>query len=200
MHCIHTNILLDNTYETLPYATYRRPNTKTDPITTYCNKTTEFSHYFPTFSRRKNQGNSPYLDIVIKNCVEKDEGSEEAVENKGPLESTLGKCINVWFCSKLQISEISCISNQCTIPPTSLENNKDRTVETRFSLPSNVFLQPRFWEFDVNSTSTDSLVGGKYSTFENVKKIYNTQNGMHHRKATISPKINLTCFAATVCT
>ena len=51
-----------------------------------------------------------------------------------------------------------------------LNNSKDRMVETRFSLPANVFLQPNFGCGDIPSTSPESFVNGKYATLGRIKK------------------------------
>ena len=43
-------------------------------------------------------------------------------------------------------------------------------VETRFSLPANVFLQPNFGMVDIPSSSPDSFANGKYATLGRIKK------------------------------
>ena len=82
----------------------------------------------------------------------------------------------------LYISEISCISNQQTLPLPSLHTmtmsgSKERIIETRFSLPSNVFLQPNLTMSSGTSYSSGhsgqaagNMGQNKYATLGRVRK------------------------------
>jgi len=164
-----------NPYEALPYATYRRPNPKTHPLTAYPSNTLEYSQHFQTFGRHESyQGQGcPHPDLLTKNCYKtavwdsKSLGKDNA--NMDQLESSL---------------EISCISNQHTLPMSTvhmLNNSKDRMVETRFSLPANVFLQPNFGCGDIPSTSPESFVNGKYATLGRIKKTNHHKGNVGHK-------------------
>jgi len=158
------NITADtnNPYETLPYATYRRPDPKTHPLNAYPSNTLEYSQQFQTFGRHENYQGCPHPDLVTKTCYKtavwdsKSLGKEST--NMDQLKSSL---------------EISCISNQHTLPMSTmhmLNSSKERMVETRFSLPANVFLEPSFTTAKVSRTSPDDIMCVKYATLGRIKK------------------------------
>jgi len=62
---------------------------------------------------------------------------------------------------------ISCISNERTLP---LALHTDRMMETRFSLPANVFLQPNIAVGEETNNSKAISAVGKYATLGHVKK------------------------------
>merc|ERR1712106_937375 len=142
-----------NPYETLPYATYRRPEPKTHPLTS---NSLDYSKHFRTFGRHESYQDCPHPDLVTKTCYKtafwdcKSLGKDNT--NMDQLKSSL---------------EISCISNQHTLPLSTLHtlnSSKERMVETRFSLPANVFLQPNFGGAERANTSSEDIMSGKYAT------------------------------------
>ena len=95
--------------------------------------------------------------------------------NAEPLHSSLGECWEHWAAPPdwgCVIVEISCISNQQTLPIPNIRDlpaTSERMIETRFSLPANVFLSPSY-VLTAHNNEGPAFLHGKYATLGKVRK------------------------------
>ena len=112
--------LSGNPYETLPYATYRRPEPKTHPLTS---NSLDYSKHFRTFGRHESYQDCPHPDLVTKTCYKtafwdcKSLGKDNT--NMDQLKSSLGKhnfCIpRIWneFHAQKYRASLTSIRSHC---------------------------------------------------------------------------------------